>query len=118
LTLGAAVRIVVRMKRLLALVPMLVVACSSLESNARSDFARQNSCPEDRVTIAHAPPRRAPPEVAADPGRLAVWNDNEAKRSSHYYVASGCGHESLYLCEHRPSPDEAGLPNCMLQQSQ
>jgi hypothetical protein len=105
------------MRRLLVLALLGGVACVSLESNARSDFARQNSCPEDRVTIAHAPPRQAPPDVAADPGRLALWNENEANRSSHYYVASGCGYESLYLCEHRPNPDEAGLPNCILQRS-
>ncbi len=105
------------MKRLLALLPIFVLACASLESNARSEFARQNSCPDDRVTVGHAPPRQPPADVAADPGRLAMWNDNEAKRAEHYYVASGCGHESLYLCEHRPNPEEAGLPNCLLQQS-
>ena len=85
-----------------------------MESNARSEFARQDSCPEDRVTVTHAPPRPAPPDVAADPGRLAVWNDNEAKRSQPYYVASGCGQQRRYLCERRHG-DEAALPDCVLQ---
>ena len=69
------------------------------------------------MTVTHAPSRAAPPDVAADPARLAMWNDQEARRNSHYYVATGCGHESLYLCEHRPNPDEAALPNCLLQHS-
>ena len=116
MTAEGAVAITIAMARLLFF-PLLLTAlagCTSLESNARNEFARENSCPKDRVIVSHAPPRPAPPEVAADPGRLAVWNDNEAKRSRIYYVASGCGRESRYLCEHRSVESDA-LPNCLLQ---
>ena len=102
------------MARVLVLV--LLAGCTSLEASARSEFARENSCPEERVVVSHAPPRPAPPDVAADPGRLAVWNDNEAKRSRIYYVARGCGHESRYLCEHR-SQENDPEPDCLLQSS-
>jgi len=99
---------------LLSLLLLSATACASLESSARSEFARENSCPEGRVTVSHAPPRPAPPDVAADPQRLAVWNDTEAKRQTHFYMVTGCGRQNVYLCEHRYGDDFA-LPDCILQ---
>ncbi len=83
---------------LLALVAPLV-ACTGYFSTAsavRAQFVRDATCPSSRVAVAHAPANPPPPEVAADPGRLALWND-EAKKSPDY-VASGCGQERRYAC--------------------
>ena len=49
------------------------------------------------MTVAHEPTPPPPAEVAADPGRLAVWNAQAAK--STRYVARGCGREQLYWCQ-------------------
>ncbi len=49
------------------------------------------------MTVAHAPTPPPPEDIAADPGRLAVWNADAAK--STHYVARGCGQEQLYVCQ-------------------
>ncbi|HEY2745746.1 MAG TPA: hypothetical protein VGL86_14020 [Polyangia bacterium] len=88
--------------RLRLLLPALMaplVGCTGYLSTAsavRAQFVHDATCPSGRVTVAHAGPKTPPPEVAADPGRLALWND-EAKKSPDY-VASGCGQERRYAC--------------------
>ncbi|HEY1557936.1 MAG TPA: hypothetical protein VGF94_24070 [Kofleriaceae bacterium] len=88
-------------RRLLALVAATVaVAACAFDARARpevrSDFVRDATCPADRVTVAQASAPAPPPDVAADPGRLAVWNDQP--RQHHEYVARGCGQELRYAC--------------------
>lgn len=65
-------------------------------SYARDQFVADATCPADRVTVAHDP-KPAPPDVAADPGRLALWS-SEAE-SSPIYTARGCGQQRSYACD-------------------
>lgn len=101
--------------RILLFVPLAVsgTGCSSwfLSLTARDTFTEQQSCPKERIQtryIAVQPQdifeRPAPPaEVAADPGRLAVWMqtvDSNFKTFKHLTVsdAAGCGVHVSYLC--------------------
>ena len=77
----------------------LAPACATFASTARSTFVHSVICPADRVTVAQAKPEAAPPEIAADAGRLAVWNEDAERRAKSTYVASGCGTERVYRCE-------------------
>ena len=93
----------------------LASGCASYESTARSEFVHQATCPADRVTIAHPAPEAAPPEIASDPGRLAVWNADAERRAKSRFVATGCGQvrryecTTLYVGEGR---DQASFPSC------
>jgi hypothetical protein len=89
------------------------LACESLGDGARADFSKSFTCPLDRVEVRARPElrpsdwleRRIPPsEVASDPGRLRMWQDEQEKlRTSvdkyhSIYEARGCGHQVLYEC--------------------
>ena len=95
--------------------------CKSLKTGATEHFARDYSCPEDRVvakersdiagsSLFAGPPTGAPPaEVKSDPGRLAKWQADRAKEqktmsdvydSFTVFEVSGCDHEAFYACIH------------------
>jgi hypothetical protein len=87
----------------------LLGACGTLEGTARTKFAESKSCPEDRITIRETqvpvgePPRPPPADVAADPARLAVWNETQQRNAEEtpvrtVYVAEGCGTLQRYTC--------------------
>jgi hypothetical protein len=101
----------------------------SLSEGAREEFARQHSCPEDRVTVrerddvspAEIVPgleeKEPPPEVAADAERLAKWKqDAEEKRakaedavsSLAVFEVSGCDTSMVMLCNHPRVPHSKG----------
>lgn len=114
---------------LLAL-PMLLTAngCGAtvgqLKTAAMASFVAAESCPAEQVTAEEttrpawltappAPPVPAPPpEVAANPARLKVYNDEHAPPPDPYrscearlepgcvwfLVAKGCGHTDVYVC--------------------
>ena len=82
-----------------------------LSDEARNKFSRQHSCPKERLVINVAPLKaRAlltigppPPEIAADPGRLAVWRSTAREDIAGYgdmtaIRVRGCGLEQTYLC--------------------
>jgi len=91
-----------------------------MESGAKNDFSKSNSCPLDRVEVRartdikpsdvmyKAPP---PKDVAADPARLAMWqkqqNDNAQHDDSGYSMmeAKGCDKTSLLRCHRMKSGD-------------
>ena len=90
-----------------------LVACQSLSDGAKSDFSGSFTCPLDRVEVRARPelhpsdwfePRKPPSEVAADAGRLRLWQDEQDKqravidRYHSIYEVRGCGHQSLYEC--------------------
>jgi hypothetical protein len=102
---------------LVALIALVAVAaslgCESLDDMARDDFAREFSCPMNRVevrprtdiegyTLVHGPRPAPPKDIANDPGRLAVWQKDQDERRSHdfgtMYEVRGCSHGKLYLC--------------------
>ncbi len=120
-------------RRLLVAVCLLVplLGCTRLSTGARKDFARQYSCPDDRVQVrsrddlnakdllapnrAPAPP--PPLEVKNDPARYALWKANQAaaraREAAPYgayevFTVTGCGHTELLACRHPQTPDRRG----------
>ena len=88
-------------------------------------FGRQHSCPADRLQVKHAEvrlsdlvkPKQPPAEVAADAGRLAVWNQtvNQELASFDRLTAvdvAGCGSHATYFCwyGHRLHRDHECFP--------
>jgi hypothetical protein len=84
---------------------------TSLHNRALWDFADGYQCPVGRVSVVQRPyavvppqPRPPPDDVARDPERLKIWNDqvaaaqNNQKRPTLFEV-TGCDHDGLYLCE-------------------
>lgn len=99
--------------------------CVTSMAGARSQFAQDETCPDDRVSVAAEArlPTVAspPPDVASDPQRLAMWQraDEQRERSESrekYYVAKGCGQTQVYHCYHcvdMPDKTVCGtVPNC------
>jgi hypothetical protein len=98
-----------------------LTACTSVEGNAKNYFAWRYSCPDDRVTFTERPDLRRhdappapthatpPPEVAADPQRLAMFRETERKENevraataedTRYIIeVSGCGVTELSVCQ-------------------
>ena len=74
-------------------------ACASYRSTSRDAFVHDATCPADRVTIANAPPEPPPADIANDPGRVAIWNDEAAKKAATKFIARGCGQEIHYTCQ-------------------
>jgi len=70
--------------------------------SAGEQFAQMYTCPVDRVGV-DLEPRVAtppPPDVQADPERLALYNQRialELQTTLIVHVA-GCSHEAMYLC--------------------
>ena len=88
-----------------------VIACQASDHSARAKFAEAAACPSASVTVteekgAPPPPSKPPADVAADPGKLAVWKQEDAERrqsaAATVYVAKGCGQEKRYDCETDP----------------
>ena len=82
-----------------------------LVDEAARIFARQTSCPADRLQVKHAEMRLAdlveteepPAEVAADAGRLSVWKqtrDRELASFQHLTAVdvAGCSSHATYFC--------------------
>jgi PDZ domain len=70
-------------------------------ADASSQFSQRLSCPPDRLA-ARLEPRAItpPPDVAADPERLAMYTEKAAAEiaASTLVSVSGCGQSALYLC--------------------
>lgn len=87
-----------------------------LEAGAKEVFVKKAVCPPDRVsvtarpdvaphTIYAAPVRTPPADIAADPGRLALWKSQQAgtvdvDAIAKSYKVTGCGQTTLYACAH------------------
>lgn len=95
----------------------LMTACSQksfdYRAEAQAELAKTYSCPKDRVTATPRPDLSAydlqvgaqvpPPDVAADPGRLAVWKQKQQALKSDYdrqkvMEARGCDKHIYYVC--------------------
>lgn len=112
---------------LIAGVAVLATACASLSGAARTAFAQHFACPPERVTVAersdihptiNVPDKPPPPEVAADPERLAYYRKmnqpahtipNPVYDGYDFFDATGCGHHAIYACLHPTMPD--GIAN-------
>jgi len=107
---AATARVVLRLfaRSCVLLVGLASHCTSNYVGLARETFVKQFSCPPEqvRVDMHRGPPwpsPEAPPEVAADPDRLVVWQrEQRAKREEQagktYYLLSGCGHHVTYDC--------------------
>ena len=126
--------------RLGPIFPILLVGllgCKRLSTGARESFAKEYSCPEDRVVVTERSslryssffepfdPGTPPDEVARDPGRLAKWNAD--KRADHeetmsgidgdltVFQVTGCDHEVFMGCGHSSTEDgglDSGSVSC------
>jgi len=106
---------------------VMLVACNSDETMARESFARQFTCPNERITVTPRKdlvavdltfrPEAPPKDIAADPGRLAIWQKEEARRAAEYegksvIQARGCEHEVFYICGQLRVSVGATRPGC------
>jgi hypothetical protein len=104
------------MRTRLALAALLTCGCDSVLDGSKRNFSSEFTCPIERVD-AHPRPdlhpsslegASPPADIAADPGRLKMWRDRQAKsnelRDSNddIFELTGCGHHVLYAC-HRYS---------------
>ena len=95
----------------------LLAGCGKkLETGARDVFVKKVVCPADRVSVSpqpdvaphtvYAAPARTPSaEIAADPGRLALWKSQQpatvdVDAIAKSYKVTGCGQTALYACAH------------------
>jgi hypothetical protein len=113
-----------------ALVTLLVASgCESMGDGAKKEFSRSYSCPESSTEsrerkdltpydVRHWDPTKPPPDVAADPTRLAVWEKNEQETrqsvNSHYTVMEvrGCSRTALYECGRVNTGSASGSISC------
>jgi len=97
----------------------------SLHDGAGQSFAGEHTCPLGRLTIRARPdlpphvvlpPRVDPPpaEIAADPERLQMWNQQQAAshpdldRFASTFEVSGCRTTELFVCGHPRSDIKDG----------
>ncbi len=93
----------------LAFTLCLVVGCEhSVTDDAKEYFSAENTCPLERVEARERTDLKdstfrttAPPkDVAADPGRLAMWHEQQASRDRVYRIVQvrGCDKHVVYEC--------------------
>jgi hypothetical protein len=93
--------------------PSGLVGCQSKEGGAREKFSQELTCPAERVEVRERsdlkpsmlyPQVSPPPDIAADPGRLAMWKAEQEKRDENadeacdLFEARGCNQQSLVCC--------------------
>lgn len=102
-------------------------SCKPLATGAQEHFAKEFSCPLNRVEVTKRsdlrisnyfpklPTGEPPSEVAADPERLAKWIVDQASHSlgaidenMDVYRVVGCDHEVIMGCAHPQSHDGVG----------
>jgi hypothetical protein len=116
-------------ERSMVAVCLLAASCAVSASAVRERFALDHSCPEERVSahersdvkpsdILLAHDEQPPPEVAADPQRLAMWRDRNRAQAERWdddhgvYEVQGCGAAGVYACG-RNNHDYFGPASCV-----
>ncbi len=102
---------------LVASLVLTTAACQGKADGVRERFSASFTCPADRVEVrerADVTPsmlrvrEELPADIKADPGRLAMWREKQAKSdqasdsSCEMFEARGCGKQSLYCCSRPP----------------
>jgi hypothetical protein len=116
----------VRLRAAVVAPTLLVVfaACQSLGDGAKETFSQANSCPLDRVEARERPDLKTPSarapdppaDIAADPARLRMWQEQQADRAArsdtghHFVEARGCGKSVLYDCRPPTNHDRPQRP--------
>ncbi len=72
----------------------------NLYDDAVATFSRVFFCPVDRIVATPITPAAPPPDVAADPQRLTLWQASHAETS--HVVVEGCGQRLTYTCQLQP----------------
>ena len=88
--------------------------CKNLNEAAREEFSQANTCPMDRVEARERSdlkpsmffPKLSPPtDIAADPGRLKMWQDEQDKQRAaadtsgdDVFEVRGCGKQVIIWC--------------------
>lgn len=105
----------------------MLTSCKSLSSGASETFSKLTTCPPERVTVVArpdyrrpVPPDSPPPDVAADPGRLAFWHQQREQKLREAgdnpcfgdtpFEATGCGQRLILCCGH-PTGSTPGSVN-------
>jgi hypothetical protein len=95
----------------------VLASCASLSGGARETFSKLATCPPERVTVVErpdyrrpVPPASPPPDVVADPERLALWHQQREKDRKEAgdnpcfgdtpFEATGCGRRIIMCCGH------------------
>jgi hypothetical protein len=103
------------MRRLvLSVVLLSAPACNTLLDGAKEDFSNEFTCPKESVEararkdiddflMKSWKPAQPSTEIAADPSRLKMFNQQQEERRGadnrrHWFEARGCGHQRLYSC--------------------
>jgi hypothetical protein len=79
--------------------------------SASAKFAIDNSCPVERVAATRTQnPEQPSAEIAADPARLAMWQQQERERTRHmsFIAVQGCNTAATYVCVEQAGP----APGC------
>ena len=63
-------------------------------------FSQVFFCPVERIVVAPSAPAAPPPDIAADPQRLALWQASHGETS--HFVVEGCGKRLTYKCQFQP----------------
>jgi hypothetical protein len=79
---------------------------------ARQRFSEAFSCPDNRIVVtpSGALANNPPPEVAADPERLAIWQKNHASDPSRVFDVTGCNRHVRLSC--RVFADDQAMSFC------
>lgn len=107
-----------------------------LDSVARAAFSAAHSCPDDRLVahvradvhffdVAFAPPPPVPdvpPEIRADPARLAVWQQTQQQSraardawedAGQVIEVEGCDRREVYACfRYTETASTSNTPSC------
>lgn len=90
-----------------------LVACQSYESGSKEAFSKSHTCPLDRIQAIARPDLKnsmltaksePSPEIKADPGRLKMWEEKEAKTAAQMddiceiWEAKGCDKHEMQCC--------------------
>lgn len=98
---------------------MIYKSFTALPSRTIDEFSEKFSCPNDSITSKKRPDvdvaqfekaATPPPEVAADPARLAVWKSHQPGAwDVDFFELEGCGHHVLWGCRLPSSKSSAGV---------
>jgi hypothetical protein len=59
-------------------------------------FSHHTLCPRERISVQEVPDAPPPPDIAADPQRLSMWQDRYG--GTTLYRLDGCGQSEVYRC--------------------
>src|SRR5882724_12368083 len=109
---------------------LFLCGCQSVTDGAREQFSHDHVCPLDRVEARARPelkpsqfgaPSTAPKDVAADPGRLELWQAEQAQFAANddawgeIVEARGCEVHVFYSCGHPTRSSDGSRWMCTVE---